>query len=186
MSIRFEEHVILHCAATLAGHKCASLFSYQEIEGESLKDNLNALNQLLQGKGVCARLLRESEKGGLVYVYRPTLLEKRLNDPEICAFLRAQGYEQFGLEEALATLSAHIRQGDEFPHEIGVFLGYPLGDVVGFIEHKGSNFCCMGPWKAYGNKEEALRLFALYRKCRDVYLSCYRRGFGMNKLTVAA
>ena len=29
MSARFEETLIRHCAATLAGHKCGSLFSYR-------------------------------------------------------------------------------------------------------------------------------------------------------------
>ena len=33
---------------------------------------------------------------------------------------------------------------------------------------------------------QARRVFALYEKCRNVYLSCYRRGFGVARLTVAA
>ena len=38
----------------------------------------------------------------------------------------------------------------DFPHEIGVFLGYPLEDVVGFIRHRGKCFTCCGCWKSYG------------------------------------
>lgn len=37
----------------------------------------------------------------------------------------------------LDTLAGRIQNaGGEFPHEIGLFLGYPLGDVKGFIKHK--------------------------------------------------
>ena len=34
-------------------------------------------------------------------------------------------------EEAVVQLIERLRAYDEFPHEIGVFLGYPLSDVVG-------------------------------------------------------
>ena len=82
--------------------------------------------------------------------------------------------------------SRAVRAGTDFPHEIGVFLGYPLEDVIGFIRNKGQCFCCLGCWKAYSNEAQARRVFALYEKCRNVYLSCYRRGFGVARLTVAA
>ena len=39
MSARFEETLIRHCAATLAGHKCGSHFSYRPQAGESLSEN---------------------------------------------------------------------------------------------------------------------------------------------------
>lgn len=40
-----------------------------------------------------------------------------------------------------------------FPHEIGIFLGYPLDDVIGFIEHKP--YYLVGDWKVYQNVNEA-------------------------------
>ena len=40
MSHRFEEDLIRHCAATLAGHKCGSLFSCQRAPGEDIRANL--------------------------------------------------------------------------------------------------------------------------------------------------
>ena len=63
----------------------------------------------------------------------------------------------------------------------------PLADVIGFIRHQGAAFCCVGCWKAYTNEEQARRTFALYRKCRMVYLACYHnKGYGVTRLTVAA
>ena len=93
----------------------------------------------------------------------------------------------FKLSDALATLARHIHCGEEFPHEVGIFLDYPLADVIGFIRHQGAAFCCVGCWKAYTNEEQARRTFALYRKCRMVYLACYHnKGYGVTRLTVAA
>ena len=132
------------------------------------------------------RVLRERDADGLVYVYRPRMLEERLQQTDIRAFLSEMGYTAFDPEAALETLSRAVRAGTDFPHEIGVFLGYPLEDVIGFIRNKGQCFCCLGCWKAYSNEAQARRVFALYEKCRNVYLSCYRRGFGVARLTVAA
>ena len=47
----------------------------------------------------------------------------------------------------LRQLSRRLCCEADFPHEIGVFLGYPLTDVVGFIENQGRNFTCCGCWK---------------------------------------
>ena len=77
------------------------------------------------------------------------------------------GYsENFSLEECLDRLSVRIRESESFPHEIGIFLGYPVEDVVGFIENKGENFKLCGTWKVYGNVENAKRTFSNYVKCR--------------------
>ena len=74
----------------------------------------------------------------------------------------------------------------EFPHEIGVFLGYPLSDVVGFIENSGRNFTCCGCWKAYGDPQAAQRHFAQLRKCTAVYLRLFHSGTPILRLAVAA
>ena len=186
MSRAFEEDLIRHCAATLAGHKCASLFSCRAPSQKWLKDNLDSANAVLSGKGLRACLVRNCERVALVYVYRVGALEKKLAEPAVRAFLTGYGYEDFSIESALGTLARHMIWGESFPHEIGVFLDYPLSDVIAFIEHKGCCFQCAGCWKAYSNIAEAQRLFALYRKCREVYLSCYARGFSVSRLTIAA
>ena len=54
-----------------------------------------------------------------------------------------------------------------FPHEIGVFLGYPVEDVEGYMQNDGKNFLLVGYWKVYGEKEQALRLFASYDEARE-------------------
>ena len=70
-------------------------------------------------------------------------------------------------------------------HEIGLFLGYPLEDVQGFIENCGKNYRLCGCWKVYGDPQAALRCFARYEKCARVYLQCYQNGHSLSRLTVA-
>lgn len=86
----------------------------------------------------------------------------------------------------MRQLSRRLCCEADFPHEIGVFLGYPLYDVVGFIENAGRNFTCCGCWKAYGDPSAAQRHFAQLNKCTTVYLRLFRSGTPIQRLAVAA
>ena len=108
MTERFEKTLIGHCAATLAGHKCGSLFSYHLAAGETMEENVNPVNVHLSDKGVRVRLLRGCARGGLLYVYRPRKLARRLEDPAVRDFLSAQGYTDFSGEGCLATLTRRL------------------------------------------------------------------------------
>lgn len=58
----------------------------------------------------------------------------------------------------------------EFPHEIGLFLGYPLCDVRGFIEDARGGVCLgCGYWKVYGEVEEREKLFKGTSAARGAY-----------------
>ena len=88
------------------------------------------------------------------------------------------------VEGALSTLCTRLCVREEFPHEIGLFLGYPLGDVVGFMEHKGKNCLCCGCWKAYTDACAAKRQFDRFNKCTCVYRRLYGEGRPLTKLAV--
>ncbi len=80
-------------------------------------------------------------------------------------------------EEAEATMGEA-----EFPHEIGLVLGYPPADVAGFIEHKGAGFVACGGWKAYANPESALQTFQQNRLCADEYRRMHAQGAPLEAL----
>ena len=92
----------------------------------------------------------------------------------------------FSSKEELDRLKSRVAECKEgFPHEIGVFLNYPLGDVIGFIENKGHNYKCKGCWKVYCNECETQKTFQRYQKCRNVYLRLWKQGRSVLQLTVA-
>ena len=64
-------------------------------------------------------------------------------------------------------------------------LGYPAEDVQGFIENETKECKCVGCWKVYGDEEKAKKIFDKYRKCSQVYLDRFERGYTLEKLTVA-
>lgn len=182
----FYEFFIRYCAPTLASLKCANMMSCPNTQ--ECRDDLKAIEAELSDKGIRVRVIFENDKRLLVLVYRPSLLAKRMQTEDICAFLKEYGYEELDVEMALDRLQARVVSGaGNFPHEIGVFLGYPLEDIRGFIENHGKNGLCCGEWKVYHEPEKAQKIFANLKKCRDIYLSLFSNGTRtLMQLTVAA
>ncbi len=176
--------LLLHCSPTLANLKTGNLFAVSYPSFQELNTRVGDKNAQLNPKGVYISLLRVGNGRALVYVYRKSRLLERLNSEPVQKFLMKQGYTDFSLEGSLNFLKECLKNSD-FPHEIGVFLGYPLEDIKGFVKHKGRNFHCSGFWKVYHNPENAQKLFSQYKKCSKVYLECYKNGTDMSQLTVA-
>ena len=141
----------------------------------------------------CAPVLASLKPAGL-FRYETSdcadLARRVLAQPQVRDFLCKEGYtlpeqsDDYAL--LLQQLSRRLCCEADFPHEIGVFLGYPLYDVVGFIENAGRNFTCCGCWKAYGDPSAAQRHFAQLNKCTAVYLRLFRSGTPIQRLAVAA
>ena len=181
-----EKNLIEYCSPTLASLKTASLFNHTFSSEQELENQLAVLNSQLKGKGISLQVLCRRRNKALIYVYRRAHLQADLNRQEVGRFLKAYGYEQMEVEVALNRLKERLNQEEGFPHEIGVFLGYPLEDVVGFIQNEGKNCKCTGCWKVYADEQEAARLFARYRKCRTVYVRLWQDGRTVWQLTVAS
>lgn len=176
-----EELIVRHCAPTLANLKTGSLFVCPITDRPSFFSSLRSLNELLVPKGLRALPLRIREYSALVYLYRPSRLKKDLEDPAAIKILQDHGYSCYG--KCLPKLIERIRASEEFPHEIGLFLGYPPEDVQGFLEHRPCK--CSGCWKVYGDENKAKKTFDLYKKCERVYCQQLARGIDIKRLTVA-
>ena len=176
-----EELIVRHCAPTLANLKTGSLFVCPIADKPSFFSSLRSLNELLVPKGLRALPLRIREHSALIYLYRPSRLKKDLEDPAAMKILQEHGYSCYG--KCLPKLMERIRASEEFPHEIGLFLGYPPEDVQGFLDHRPCK--CTGCWKVYGDENKAKKTFDLYKKCERVYCQQLAHGTDIERLTVA-
>jgi hypothetical protein len=121
---------------------------------------------LLAESGVQVRELADRGSSLLLLFYRPEALRELLSSKSVSVILGKSGYGDLGdLENVLNELESRI-SGEGFPHEIGVFLGYPLKDVVGFMGLARLSFSCQGPWKIFGDPSQSLRLAEAHRQCR--------------------
>ncbi len=183
--LMLEKYLIEHCAPTLAGLKIGSLFACKYKNKEEFEDNIERLGEMLEVKKLKFKVMSRNEQRALVYVYRPNMLEKSIREQNVENFLKIYGYSEFNLDKILFRLEERINQSAGFPHEIGIFLGYPLNDVVGFINNNGKKSKCAGYWKVYCNEDEAVRIFKRYSRCREIYEKLWKNGKSVIQLTVA-
>lgn len=116
--------------------------------------------------GLEVRVLRKQTNNMLLFVFRRSALQELVERRPVRALLRAAGYpDTVGLEALLDELGERLSPGS-FPHEIGLFLGYPPKDVAAFMGLASIPFTCQGPWKIYGNPQKSLHIAELHRNSR--------------------
>jgi hypothetical protein len=180
----FNEMLIRCCAPTMASLKTGNMFSCTFSSRKEMTSEMKQLNQLLGHKGLRVLPLRWNDGHALIYLYRPRMLERDLQNEQAVRLLSECGYTCGNPNLCVAQLISRLRGNRDFPHEIGLFLGYPPADVDGFMHRKHS--CKLsGIWKVYDDVDGAVRQFARCRRCTEVYLRHYRRGCPLDRLAVA-
>lgn len=182
-----EYKLLYHCAPTIYGVKSANLFSLQNVSNSDVKSIFRSYSQILRRRSLKIRIMCRCSKNVLFYVYNEGLLRKRLSQRKAAAFLRERGYNvNLNIDLILNRLHSRIKSSSSFPHEIGIFLDYPLDDVIGFIENKGQNFKYSGCWKVYGNVNKSIKLFNSYDRCRDDACQKLRQGLSVTEVLLSA
>lgn len=142
--------------------------------------------------GITCICLYAGEKKSTWLLYRRDWVEAELLWPHTKEFLEGYGYRsgKDTADEMLCRLQKRFtgyKEGEiDFPHELGVFLGYPLHDVKGFIEHRGKNYLCSGYWKVYRNETKAKKTFQLYQTVRDMVLQMIDAGRDLYEVSYQA
>ncbi len=182
-----EKLIVDCCAPTLAGLKTGSMFGCDYNSPEELMCSICKLNKRLKPRGVAALPLRLRDGKALVYIYRPVKLKQDLNNSSSREILDALGYEQ-NTNKCLEKLILRMRNEDlelnNFPHEVGLFLGYPPDDVKAFIENNGKGYNCVGRWKSYSEPAKAEEVFKKFQKCTCAYKEALAKGATLEKLAI--
>lgn len=180
-----EELLIKHCSPTLAGLKTGNLFAGEFHDERKLIECMRCWNRILTKKGVRAVPLQFREGRALIYVYRPERLRMDFGHIISERLLRERGYCKENPGSCIVHLKRRLQKYEKFPHEIGLFLGYPPEDVNGFITNQGYGYKWVGTWKVYGDAETAQKTCERYKKCTDVYRGMFEKGKTVEQLTVA-
>ena len=179
----FEENIIQYCAPTLAGLKAGSLFSCFRSQFPNLELLVSQQDRLMKSKGIRICVLADKGRYLLVYCYRPAMLQAILDDRKTAEFMSGYGYSS-DLDEALDRLSERLEEHD-FPHEVGIFLDYPLEDVKDFIRYDGQNYLVVGDWKVYHNPQQAVSRFESFRRCLKTLVYHFQHGRAFSQLIVS-
>ena len=161
---KFVFRVVTQCAPVLKGVKISNLITMKPGGWRKIRAYLK------KSRIICIPLYADAEKE-VLFLYRYEQLERHLKNREVREFLRSCGYESFEVASVLVRLRRRYRLyagiSKEFPHELGVLLGYPVGDVQGFIDNRGENSLTSRYWKVYQNPKEAEKIFDLYDRVKE-------------------
>ena len=177
-----EEMIIRHCSLTLAGIKTGNMFSCKYDSIYNMREDIRNLNIRLKNNGIRVLPLRFRNNNALIYIYRPLKLSIDLQNKIARNILKEYGYDYLRPNRCINKLIHKLDDNKVFPHEIGLFLGYPPVDVLGFINNKECKF--VGFWKVYENENKAKKIFLKYQNCIDNYSFLYKNGNSLESLTV--
>lgn len=174
-----ETQLALQCAPLITGLKISNLLTAEK-ESEKL------VRAFLKKVEISYYCLLKTDKKVIFLLFNRKQLEHYLLQKEARELLEKEGYTDFSLGKVLRTFQTryqeHMEGKVEFPHEMGVILGYPVVDVKGFIEHRGKNFLHSGYWKVYGNKEETVQLFQKFEQAKETLVRMLSAGISMQQI----
>ena len=165
-----DDYLSFYCAPCLLGHKCANLFS---IPFSMYRNGADRIAKL-QNDGFILKLLYTLNNKVHLLLYSQNFMLKTLASREVKKALHFFGYECLG-QDALQMLFEKLKffsnkMDSQFPHEIGLFLGYPPQDVLQYYVNKGEGYIFSGYWKVYTNPLWAKAKFLQYDKARSSLL----------------
>lgn len=187
--ICIEYQLVLQCAPVLSGLKISNLLIISPKEYRVL---CNCLEKL---PFACQKLIRTDSKW-ILLIYRVQELEACLNEDKNKVFLSSLGYPilkqdmqtTISIKEFLAVLCqnycAYWECRAQFPHELGIFLGYPIEDVSGFMINQGKNDLYSGYWKVYAHLPLKQKLFKKYEEMRELMLRFLSFGLKLEDVIV--
>ena len=171
-----EMQLALQCAPLITGARISNMLMIDSTDE-------SAMRVILRASGISHfRLAAMNEKTAFL-LYRKAKLEAYIFKPEVQQLLRKLGYEDFSLENVLHSFrkkyQAHMNQGKQFPHEMGLLLGYPVEDVVGFMDNNGKNYLYSGYWKVYADVTEKKHIFIRYDEARETLIRLLANDIGI-------
>ncbi len=168
---RFLEWLTIEIAPTIRGSKPSTLLSLVDTKEQAVltiwrQHGSQALNNTL----VQFLNLRWSPNRETVLFYRPDILEQCITNDHHRWFLKKLGYPvEAGVTACLALLQERFQHC--CPHEIGLLLGIPLQDVLGFMAMTDLPQTCRKKWCIYGNPDESLAVIRKFAADRSA-VSC--------------
>ena len=109
-------------------------------------------------------------------IYNEKKLENYVLKKENKEFLLQLGYCNEGdINDHLLKLKERYKQFN-CPHELGVFLGFPLNDVKDFMNCKEKKCLTCGYWLVYNDLHEAKKTFHKYDKVKEHTVSYILNG----------
>lgn len=166
MRVQWTEWLVENVAPTILGSKPSTILTLANTPTLPLLTIWHSFGEtMMEGMIVHHRTLTKSANRETVLFYRPDILTECIRKCGHSSFLKNLQYPvDEGLEACLDLLEQRFQ--DCCPHEVGILLGIPLKDVLGFMKLNNLPLTCRQHWCVYGNPDESI---AIMNKHTDDY-----------------
>lgn len=179
MNRDLKTQIALQCAPLLTKIKISNLLIIRN-------EDIDKAIQIFKETQISSIVICERDKKSTFLLYRKNELISYLESREVKSALEQLGYDSFELNYILKEFSKryslYMLDKKEFPHEMGFLLGYPVDDVIGFIENEGKNQLYTGYWKVYSNLQESINLFEQYNNAKKMVIRMVSQGMSIQNI----
>lgn len=146
-----EINIMMRLGPTLTGDKPMHIFCFNK-GFKFINEILNDIEILFSKHSSIRYQLVYGYNGSIkVIFYNRHSTNRLLRDQRVQRFLSSHGYDlNLKVEMYMKHLADNLKD-NVIPSEFGVFFGYPVKDVMGFIGHPSLQHVKTTAWKVYGN-----------------------------------
>lgn len=172
----FFKWLIIELAPTILGEKPATLLSFANSRRFPRLTFWRKFGAVFFRQSTIEwSVVREANDSLTILFYHPGNLEYCLKQKEHCRFLEQFGYKaDCSLGETIKCLKKRYQNG--CPHEIGLLLGIPLKDVLGFMGKGKECLSCRGMWCIYGDPQPSLAVMEKIDESKTYAAKLLNRG----------
>lgn len=175
----FEMQFALQCSPFITRLKISNLFIISILQ-------YTQLEHVLTVNGYSFKELYYTKNKVIYLLYDEKKLEEYLKKDMVRKILYKLGYP-YSIHKDISKLIAIFKEKyieymegkGKFPHEMGIFLGYPIEDVIGYLKNHGENSECVGYWKVYKNVEEKQELFKKFEYAKESVIRYLAQGINI-------
>lgn len=176
---KLELQLAFQCAPLLTGMKVSNLFIVQACHKV-------VVIEIFHNTLISHYVLYETREKVVLLLYNKESLQVYLNRSEVNMLMTHYGYKSNlvlnVLKEFSNKYSYYMIYRGEFPHEIGLILGYPVEDVKGFIDNEGKGSLYTGYWKVYSDLQATLELFERYNHAKKLLIQLVKQGTSIRSI----
>lgn len=175
--------IMCNAAPTINNHKTSSLINFR-----NNNRNINNIwqkykNEVKEKLDVDYFELKKDETNSVVLFYNKEKMLLSISNDKNMEFLKRFGYhENMDIQQCLWLLSKRFQC--MCPHEIGVFLGYPIEDVVSFVDCPNTKCKMTGYWKVYHDIDKAKVIFDKYDEIKNTIMTLLIKGIKPTELLI--
>lgn len=159
-----EVNLMMRLGPTLTGSKPMHIFCFNQ-NFKFMKEIMNDIKVLFsQSKNIKYRKVFSENKSIKVIFYNEETCKKMLEDKRNKRFLISQGYDEIFVVEDYMDILAEKLVSNTIPGEFGLFFGYPLKDVMGFMGHPSLKHIKTTAWKVYGDPTLSDKIYNRFKE----------------------